>query len=358
MRARAGQVLVAACLMALLVSAMPTVHAFDGSIDTNTAQSSTLNPQQLQSVLTELNQESNNSQLSSNPQFEQLLSQFNSSLTSGNSNLTASNLAQLQNFMRSQNSSGLLSNLIKSLQTTGNGVTVNPSELSSLLNLSGGLPNGVGRGNALQEMNGLSSIANLVKDINPQLAAQLLNAVENLSLKFGIPIPSSLNFGSLGFLKGLQSPKVAAPKLGSSSSPKIQLELLLVPIIIVAACLTLFIFRGRLADLLRGQKTPGVVEEELQPLEYDPSDPKKRILYYFAKSVQFMKGRGISKSSFETGREFTKKCQDVSGSEHVDSISKLYEKAQFSGRPVTNDDANLAEKELSSLESPLEVKPN
>lgn len=358
MRLRAGQILVATCLLALILATMPAVHAFDASVDTNTSLSNNLNPQQLQSLLTQLNQESSNSQLSNNSQFEQLLSQFNSSLTSNNANLTASSLSQLQSLLSSLNSTSLFSNLIQSLQPSGNGVTINPAELSSLLNLGRGLPSGVNQSNAAQEITGLSSLASLVQGFNPQLAAELLHAASNLSIKFGIN-GASLPFNSLGSLsslKGLKSPSIGAPNLGASSSPRIQLETLLVPIIIVAAFLTLFALRGKLAELLRGQNIPGVQEEEDRLMKYDPNDPKKRILYYFTKAVQFMKRRGITKSSSDTSREFTEKCHTSSGSEHVGNLGNLYEKAQFSGRLVTNDDADLAQKELSSLEDSVEAK--
>ncbi|MDG6907565.1 MAG: DUF4129 domain-containing protein [Nitrososphaerota archaeon] len=361
MRCLAGQVLLAACLLTLLFAAIPTVHAFDSSIDTNTGQSSTINPQQLQTLLSQLQQsnDTQTQQLASNPQFQQLMSQFNSSLTSGNSNLTASSLSNLQNFLSSTNSTSLLSSVLKSLQPSGSGVTINPSTLSSLLNLGpNGLPNGITSGNAASEISGLTSLANLVKNINPQLAGQLLNAATGLSMNFGIPSKSlGLNsFGSLNSLKGLQSPSLATPKLGSSSSPKVQLELLVVPIILVAACLALFFLRGTLAGLLRGQRVPGVEEEKIVLGEYDPNDPKKRILYYFAKTVQFMRGKGIAKTVSDTHREFSAKCAKAAGSEHVSTISNFYEKAQFSGRSVTNDDANHVERELSSLENPFEVK--
>lgn len=359
----AGQVLLAACLLALLFAAMPSVHAFDSSIDTNTGQSSTVNSQQLQALLSQLQQanDSQTQQLASNPQFQQLLSQFNSSLTSGNSNLTASSLANLQSFLSSANSTSLLSSVLQSLQPSGNGVTVNPTTLSSLLNMgANGLPSGIGSGNAASEISGLTSLANLLKNINPQLAGQLLNAATGLSMNFGIPSKSlGLNsLGSLNSLKSLQSPSLASPKLGSSSSLKVQLELLIVPIIVVVACLALFFLRGSLAGLLRGQKVPGVVEEKIVLGEYDQNDPKKRILYYFAKTIQFMRGKGVTKTASETHREFSAKCAKAPGSEHVNTISNFYEKAQFSGRTVTNDDANVVEKELSSLEHPIEVKPS
>lgn len=355
MRLSAGQLLLSAIFIALLLSMMPFAHAFDGSVDTNTGQtSSAVNTQQLQSLLTQLNQ-TNASQLANNSQFQQLLSQFNSSLSSGNQNLTASDLAQLQNFLSTQNSTSTLSSLIQSLKPSGNGVTVDPSTLSSLLNLANGSSTGVNSGNASQQVKDLTSLANLVKNVNPQLASQLLNSASNLSFKYGLSNPTvPLNpFSSLGSLK---SPSPGSPSLGAPGLPN--LELLLVPVIIIAVCLTLFAFRGRLAGLMSGQRMPSSFEDQPEKIEYDPNDPKKRIRYYFAKTVQFMKGKGFAKSPSETHREFKTKCQTFSGSEHVSNISSLYEKARFSGSVVTKEDADSAEEALSILDGTKGSKSN
>ena len=350
MKRLTGQVLLAACLLLLVLAVLPTAHAFDDSIDTNTGQSATVNSQQLGSTLTKLAQQSNDTKL------QQLVSQFNSSLASGNGNLTASNLAALQKYLAQTNNTSLLNSLVQSLKPAGNGVTIDPTKISSLLNVgSNGLPNGLS-GNASQQIGDLTSLANLLKNVNPNLAQQLLNSASNISLKSGVPSSLSGSLGSLGSLNGLRTPSISTPKLGGSGSPIALLRELLIPIVIVAAALTLFAFRGRFSGLMRGQRVPGVVDEKPEPLEYDPSDPKKRIIYYFLKSIQFMKRRGVPKSGAETHREFSAKCVGNPGSQHVSAISNLYEKAKFSGQMVSNDDANSAEKELSNLETPIEEK--
>ena len=347
MKPLTGQVLLAACLLLVVLAVLPTTHAFDDSIDTNTGQSATVNSQQLGSTLTKLAQQTNNTKL------QQLVSQFNSSLASGNENLTAANLAALQNYLASTNNTSLLNSIVQSLKPASNGVTIDPTKISSLLNLgSNGLPSGLS-GNASQQVGDLASLANLLKNVNPQLAQQLLNSASNISLKSGIP--SSLS-GSLGSLKGLQPPSMSTPKLAGSGSPLAILEELLIPIVIVAAALTLFAFRKRFSGLIRGQKIPGAVDEKPEPLENEPSDPKKRIIYYFSRAIQFMKRRGVAKSGAETHREFSAKCEGNPGSQHVSAISNLYERAKFSGRSVSNDDANAAENELSNLENPIEEK--
>lgn len=424
MRIVAWQVLLLACLLASLVVTLPVVRAFDGSIDTNTSQSTSLNQQQLGATLTQLapanntqitqlisqlnsstlsgnsnltnstlsnlrnllsSEQSNNSQLASllsqlnssmlsgntsqtassfsnlknllgnmssqqpnNTQLASLFSQFNSSSLSGNSNSTASAMSHLQSYLQSQNST-LFGDLVKSLQTSSNGtLAINPAQFESLLNFgANGLPSGIG-GNLLQNIAGLSSLANLLSGVNPQLSQRLLNSAKDISLNSGLNMPSGSS--SFGSLNGLKTPSLATPKLGASTTPFGNLETLLIPVIIIVACLVLFIMRGRLSELLRGQGMPGVVEDEIEPVPYDPTDPKKRIIYYFVNTILFMKKRGVSKAAADTHREFSAKCIPVSGSEHVSTISSLYEKAQFSGHTVTNEDANVAEKELSSLE--------
>jgi len=81
-----------------------------------------------------------------------------------------------------------------------------------------------------------------------------------------------------------------------------------------------------------------------------PTDPRKRIEFYFGKAVRLMARRGVTKSESETHREFSSKCEGTPEREQVGTISSLYEKAKFSGQEVGGSDAYLAASSYLAME--------
>jgi hypothetical protein len=345
-------------------------YAADDSNSGSFVQSQALNPVQLNSTLATLSQGMNNTQA------QQLISRLQSELGSGNLSAEANTLSELKGLLNSTaggaggSSNGIpnsLQYLIKSLNAGNNGLTLDSNLLASLLGNAGpnGLPAGLGN-MTTSSVTQLSSLASLLQGVNPALAQQLLDDVSSIQQGLGSgnggnnnnsvpPFPSGIPKGPPGF----NAPKVSPPALGTTNVlklPSINLFTIITPIMLVAAGLALYFSRRRVAGILGSQMLfgPKLRDDSLSPLQYDPTDPRKRIAYYFAKTVRAMRGRGISKAMSETHREFNEKCATSEESHHVNRISELYEKAEFSGRSVSNAEADEAGSNLVAIENKRE----
>ena len=98
--------------------------------------------------------------------------------------------------------------------------------------------------------------------------------------------------------------------------------------------------------MLRTPTTPPAVDEAGAA----PTDPRRRIEFYFGKAVSLMARRGVPKLESETHREFSSKCESTPERAHVSTISSLYEKAKFSGQSVGSPDADSAAAAFRSMD--------
>lgn len=116
----------------------------------------------------------------------------------------------------------------------------------------------------------------------------------------------------------------------------------------VAAVAGLYLFRGRVIRIIGSQSLPGFTllrgarDGGEGDSESIPTDPRKRIEFYFGRAVRLMSLRGVPKLASETHREFSAKCETTPERPQVRTISSLYEKAKFSGEHVESPDADSA----------------
>lgn len=342
-----------ACAGAL---AVPPAHAADDSNAGQLSQIPTVSPVQLGSTLGTLAQGTNDTQL------QQLLSQFQSQLGSGNESGASSTLGQLQNLSSSSQPGAVspsLNALLKSLSVGNNGASVNSGLLASLL--SSGSSN-----ESTQKLSvDMKSLAGLMQYANSTLASELLQNSSLLSQ--GAFLGSSgLSIGGApvavpGFsgLPGLSLPSAGAPSLSvgtpSGGLPSIPLAVFVIPLVMAGMAAALFLSRGRMVRLIGSQSLPGMAlargskygdEGEVGPI---PSDPRKRIEFYFSRAVGLMGRRGVPKLESETHREFSAKCEGKPERPHVSTISSLYERAKFSGKEVGSPEADLAASEFFAM---------
>lgn len=344
--------MLAACVGALAVT---PAHAADDSNAGQLAQAPTVNPAQLGSTLGTLAQGANDTQL------QQLLSQFQSQLGSGNESGASSTLGQLQNFSASQPGtvSPSLNALLNSLSVGSNGASVNSSLLASLLT-SGS------KSESTQRLSvDMKSLAGLMQYVNPTLASELLQNSSLLSQSAfsgnngaslgGAPVAAP----GLSGLPGLSLPSAGAPSLSvgtpSGRLPSVPLIAFVIPLVVAGSAAALFFSRGRMVRLIGSQSLPGMAlargesagdEREVGAI---PSDPRRRIEFYFGKAVRLMGRRGVPKLESETHREFSAKCEGTLERPHVGTISSLYEKAKFSGQEVGSPEADLAASEFFAM---------
>jgi len=339
-----------ACSGALAVPA----HAADDSNAGQLSQAPTVAPAQLASTMGTLAQGTNDTQL------QQLLSQFQSQLSSGNDSGAASTLGQLQNLSATQPGSvpPSLNALLKSLSVGNNGASVNSGLLSSLLS----------SGSSNEPPNKLStdmqSLAGLMQYVNSTLASELLQNSSLLS-QSGFAGSNGVSLGgapvalpSLSGSAGISLPSAGAPSLSvgavSGRLPSIPLTTFVIPLVVAGVATVLFFSRGRVVRLIGSHKFPGITllagkDEGEQEVLASPSDPRKRIEFYFGKAVRLMGRRGVPKMESETHREFSANCEGTPERPHVRTITSLYEKAKFSGQEVRSPDADLAAAELSAM---------
>jgi hypothetical protein len=345
-----------ACIGALAAPA----HAADDSNAGQLAQAPTVSPSQLGSTLGTLAQGSNDTQL------QQLLSQFQSQLSSGNDSAAASTLGQLQNLTASQPgaASPSLSALLNSLSVGSSGASVNSGLLASLL--SSGSSSGSGSpGESSQKLSAdMQSLAGLVQYANSTLASELLQNSSLLSQSAfagssGISVGGApVALPGLSGLPGISMPSAGAPSLSvgtpSAAIPSIPLTAFAIPLVVAGLAAALYFSRGRVVRLVGSQSLPGMTpirgaggdEKEAGTM---PSDPRKRIEFYFGRAVRLMGRRGVPKLDSETHREFSAKCDGTPERPHVSAISTLYEKAKFSGQEVGSKEADLAASELLAM---------
>jgi len=345
-------------LIAFLVALAVPAHAADDSNAGQLTQVPTVSPQQLSSALNSLAQGSNDTQL------QQLLSQFESQLDSGNNAGAASTLVQLQGLSSSQGSgaSQSLNSLLKSLSVGSNGASVNANTLAGLLGANSGSQSSASGESAQHLSVDMQSLANLMQYANSTLASELLQNSSLLSqnafggsnaLTGGAPI----SFPGVGGVPGLSVPSLGAPSLSvgapSASLPAIPLTAIAIPLLTVAAVVALYFSRGRIVRFVGSQSLPGMAllkggrADEAGPI---PADPRKRVEFYFGRAVNLMARRGTPKDESETHREFSSKCEGTPERAHVNKISSLYEKAKFSGQDVGSPDADLAASEFIAMD--------
>ena len=349
----AAALLLVACAGALAVPA----HASDDSNAGQLAQVPTVSTAQLGSTLGTLAQGTNDTQL------QQLLSQFQSQLGSGNNSGAASTLGQLQNLSAKQPGAvpPSLNALLNSLSVGSGGASVNSGLLASLLSSGSG-----SSGESTQKLSvDMQSLAGLMQYANSTLASELLQNSSLLS-QSAFAGSSGVSVGGApvalpGFsgLPGISLPSAGAPSLSvgapSGGLPSIPLTAFVIPLVVAGMVAALYFSRGRVVRLIGSQSLPGMTlmrggkddgEKEVGAI---PSDPRKRIEFYFGKAVRLMGRRGVPKLESETHREFSAKCEGTPERPHVSTISSLYEKAKFSGQEVGNQEADLAASEFFAM---------
>jgi len=361
---RAGRLQFAPAKTAFLVFALAVlmlsrpVMAADDSNAGELTQVPTVSAQQLNSALSTL------SQGNTDPQLQQLISQFQAEMSSGNYSAAASTLVKLQGLSANPDSgsSQSLSALLQSLSVGSNGATVNASTLQSLLNAFAQSQAGATPQSKETLSLDMQSLADLMQYANSTMASELLqnSAVLGQSAFVGSSggaAPSApVSLPGVSGMPGIGIPSVGAPSLSvgtpSARVPAIPLADFLVPIFIALAVGVLFVFRGRVAGMVGTQSLPGMPlfrgGKEAGP---EPSDPRKRIEYYFGRAVRLMARRGVPKLECETHREFVAKCDDRPEKPQVSTISSLYEKAKFSGEDVAGTDAYLAATSYLAMEN-------
>jgi len=348
MRLPRGLLGVAAILLMLLV-AVPA-HAAD---DTNSApltQGSTVSPQALSSALSQLAQGDNDTQL------QGLINQLNTQLETGNYGSAASTLLELQGYSNNNNSvPDSLKALLQSLSVNGDGASIDPTLLSKLLGTNSGGAAGLANESPNKMSLDLSTLANLLQGVDPSLASQLLQQSSSLAGTGAIKASST---GPIVTPPGVPNLAISAPSLpapslpvgGPAAVPLVSPTSLVAPLAVLVAVIALYLSRNSLARLAGKQALPGA------PLASDgdeptivPSDPKRRIAFYFAKTVSVMGRRGVPKMKFETHREFYQKLDERAEKPYVGTISTLYEKAKFSGQDVTQAEADQAARAFTGV---------
>ncbi|MDA4117404.1 MAG: DUF4129 domain-containing protein [Thaumarchaeota archaeon] len=315
----------------------------------------TISSQQLNSALGSLAQGSNDTQL------QQLLTQLQSQLNSGDLNGAASTLLQLQNYSSDpqNNVSESLNALLQSMSVGGNGASIDANALASLLNASQTSQAANTSSQTQQKLSvDMQTLANLLQYANPAIASQLLqnsallsqNAFAGSSGQAG---GSPIKLPGVSGFPGLSLPSVGGPSVSvggvAGGLPAITPTVVAIPVIILAAVAALFLSRNRVMRLVGSQRLPrlpasfGGVRDDGVDSDFIPSDPRRRIEFYFGKAVSLMARRGVPKLESETAREFSSKCESRQEEPHVKTISSLYEKAKFSGQSVGQPDADSAE---------------
>ncbi len=356
-RAAALSLAGALVLLALAGVVAAPAHAADDSNAGQLTQVPTVSPQQLGSALSTLSQGTNDTQL------QQLLSEFQSQLNSGNYNGAASTLAQLQGLSANPSSgaSQSLSALLQSLSVGSNGASVNANTLASLLSQSSGSQNGASSQSKQTLSVDMQSLASLMQFANATMASELLQNSSLLSQSAfvgssGLSGGAPIKLPGISGVPGLSVPSIGAPSfsVGSPSAglPAIPLADFALPLLAVAAVAAFYFSRGRIVTLAGSQSLPGMTMFRGGKDEGGeaPSDPRKRIEFYFGRAVRLMARRGVPKLDSDTHREFTSKCEGRPEAAAVGTISSLYEKAKFSGEEVEASDAYMAASSFMAIE--------
>ncbi len=282
------------------------------------------------------------------PNLSQELNKLNSQLSSGNNNAAASTLVQLKaDAQNSPGASDALKALLQSMSIGSNGASIDSNLLSTLLGLNNMSPNGVPGGlrneSPSQVSVDLNTIANLLKGVDPNLAAKLINDANQLGLGSG-----GLSLGNL------RPPPITYPSItsGQGALPTLSPQELLLPAVLIAAVVAVYFSRNRMLRVLGTQALPITAEAE-DDGSYpglNPHDPRHRIIILFGRAVQIMRSKGVPKLRSETHREFSSKCEARSEAQHVTRVSQLYEMAKFSALVMKSQDADDAQREVDMLE--------
>ncbi len=351
-RPRIVLALLAASLLLASAGALAVpAQAADDSNAGQLAQAPTVSPEQLNSALSSLAQGTNDTAV------QQLLSQFQSQLSSGDYQGAASTLVQLKS-LSSSDPNGVppsLNALLQSLTVgNNNGASIDANTLASLLRSAPATSAGSQQRLSVD----MQTLANLMQYVNSTMASQLLQSSDMLSQN-AFAGGGSVNSGGsqialpgVSTLPALSIPAVSAPSLSvggaSGAPPAIPLAALAVPLVAAAAVAALFLSRGRVVRLMGAQRLPDLTflkggrDEGEDEGATVPTEPRRRIEFYFARAVRLMAGRGVPKLKSETHREFSSKCEGTPERQHVTTISSLYEKAKFSGQGVGSPDADSA----------------
>jgi Domain of unknown function (DUF4129) len=348
--------LVAFLLLGPVAALSVPAHAADDSNAGQLTPAPTVSPQELSAAMNSLAQGSNDTQL------QQLMSQFQSQLNSGDYNGAASTLVQLQGLSTQQGgASPSLNALLQSLTVGSNGASINPNTLSSLLKANSGTSSASQQRLSLD----MQTLANLMQYANSTLASELLQNSSLLSQSAfagsgGLPGGARAALPGVSGLPGLSAPSIGAPSLSigppSAGLPAVPLTELLGPLVAVAAVAALFFSRGRVGGLTRSHSLSRIPLRRRAGEEGEgdggaiPAEPRKRIEFYFGRAVRLMARRGVPKQESETHREFSSKCEGRPETASVTTISSLYEKAKFSGREVGAPEAYLAAASFLSME--------
>lgn len=349
-RPRIVLALLAASLLLASAGALAVpAQAADDSNAGQLAQAPTVSPEQLNSALSSLAQGTNDTAV------QQLLSQFQSQLSSGDYQGAASTLVQLKS-LSSSDPNGVppsLNALLQSLTVGNNGASIDANTLASLLRSAPATSAGSQQRLSVD----MQTLANLMQYVNSTMASQLLQSSDMLSQNAfaggGINSGGSqIVLPGVSTLPALSIPAVIAPSLSvggaSGAPPAIPLAALAVPLVVAAAVAALFLSRGRVVRLMGAQRLPDLTflkggrDEGEDEGATVPTEPRRRIEFYFARAVRLMAGRGVPKLKSETHREFSSKCEGTPERRHVTTISSLYEKAKFSGQGVGSPDADSA----------------
>jgi len=322
------------------------VHAADDSNAGQLTQTPTVTPQQLNAALSALAQGTNDTAV------QQLMAQLQSQLAGGNFGGAASTLVDLKGLGAQGKVPPSLNALLQSLTVGPNGATIDAKALASLLRANQGTSSGSQQKLSLD----MATLANLMQYVNATMASQLLqnsqllnqNAFAGGGGQNGGSPPIAMP--SLSNLPSLSIPPVGGPSLSvggpSGGLPAIPLTAFAIPLLVAAAVAGLFLSRGRVIRLIGTQSLPGMAILRRGRDDGDsgvvPTDPRRRIEFYFGRAVRLMGRRGVPKLDFETHREFSSKCESTPERPQVGTISTLYEKAKFSGQDVGAPDADTA----------------
>jgi hypothetical protein len=354
--ARAGGPFLLPVATALLLLASLLAIPARGADDSNSGQlalAPTVSSEQLNSALGSLALGANDTQL------QQLLSQLQSQLNSGDFRGAASTLLVLQNYSSDPQHKvpESLNALLQSMSVGSGGAGIDANTLASILNA-----NQANRGPPNETQQKLSvdmqTLANLLQYANPSIASQLLQNSEALSQSAfagsssgqkGVP---PIKLPGISSLSDISLPSVGGPSVSmggvAGGLPALTPTVVAIPLIMIVAVAAVFLSRNRVIKLIGAQNLPGMPSalrgkvDEGSDDDSIPSDLRERIEFYFGKVVRLMARRGVPKLQSETAREFSSKCESRPEQPQVTAVSSLYEKAKFSGQEVGQPDADHA----------------
>lgn len=374
MSSRASKILVILTAILLLSILSPRVSATNDSspgnltITTNSTSASTTTNDTL-NTMGQLSQGVND------PQYNQLNNQLATQLRTGDNLGAQQTLKDLQSYAQTPQGSKLpasLRGLVASMTVGSDGLSVDPLLLQQFIgNLdSNGMPTGWAGMDPNRAARDLFALSNLMENIDPTASLNLLRDFNQLQ--------NSISLGLFG--GGLQPPKIPSiPKLpnvnfnlpgglGSPSLPNVKASLpgvppsltnlnapflLIITVAIAAVAGLLILFRKRLLSIGR-HVTPTTFKPKskyIPELGLNLQNPRDLIIYYFRKVVGAMSKRGVPRLDPDTHREFSDKCSPRPEAPPVKNITVLFEKAVFSGREVSQPDADEAKQYAIEVEN-------